>query len=546
MKKLIYLTLLFALVLGLQLQGFSQTLEEDYDRREAAVDPFEDEDKLLRETKINTIIARIKRGDRTVLRLVVFDTFEAVHDEIVRQATGSGKDGQKLGAYYNIIGQRASLPAYYGGFDNQDPKVRLKCIGYLGDWVDEVGQDLPAIEKEVDRRLATNIETRKEVRYGYRVLKMKIVRRRVIDRIKKGDEKVLVTITPEEFLPLVYYEPRIRTIYLGAPGSVKIRSIVLDPGVVPETGALITERPGRAEGLDLERVCYTSITKVGDHGEVAQWLIDNNGQPRGGAASIEQVVREQGGVAAGDVDSRCVKAVFGGINNKSLFVREHSARIFLNYIKGFTGDPNYQYKYTAGANTIERIYQAPKQAGGAVETLKDGTLAKMASDPYYVRIAQVAWDNVKWAEFNYNDRVTSGSNLLSFIAQKHYLEYEYGHNAAQNPMKAAGDANPYKGNAVDYVPAQTRRYFTEAVTSIFPEWGTEVSGNYRNDIKEVARVLGLSWYLDAEYTRVAAPQVVRSRVDTLFNDIDRVDRPRDPDRSDRLEGETDSITSEQR
>lgn len=534
MRKFIILMLLISLALIINTQSFSQTLEDDYDKREASVDPFEAEGKLLRTEKINNIIARIKRGDRTVLRLVVFDTFEAVHDEIVRRASNNGSSTD-LGRYYSTIGQRGALPAYFGGFDNQDPKVRLKCIGYLGDWVDEVGIDLPTIEKEVDRRLATNIETRKEVRYGYRVLKMKIVRRRVIDRIKKGDEKVLVTITPEEFLPLVYYEPRIRTIYLGAPGTVKIRSIVLDPGVLPETGELVTNRPGRAEGLDIERICYTAVTKVGDHGEVAQWLIDKAGNPNGG--SIAAAATQHGGVASGEVDARCVKAIFGGINNKSLFVREHSARIFLNYVQGFSGDPNYQFKFTGGAGTVERKFYPPKMASGRYESLKDGVLAKMASDPYYVRIAQVAWDNVKWAEFSYNDRVTSSANLLSFIQQKHYLEYEYADAAV---------GNPHRGTSTDYTPARTRRYFTEAVSQIFPEWGTEITGNYRNDIKEIARVLGLSWYLDAEYTRVAAPQVTRSRVDTLFNDIDRVDRPRDPDRSDSLEGESDAISSEQR
>jgi hypothetical protein len=508
-KKLMLLTLFLSLSMLFTIQGFSQALDEDYDRREKAVDPFEDEDKLLREKKISEIINRVKRGDQTVLRLVTFDTFEAVHDEIVKQAENQAAMKGTSGKYYNVIGERNSLPAYIGGFDNQDPKVRLKCIGFLGDWVDEVGVDTALIEKAVDRRLATNIETRKEVRYGYRVLKMKIVRLRVISALKKGDQKILVTITPEEFLPLVFYEPRIRTIYLGTAGAVRIRSIVLDPGVEPETGKLVSSRPGRAEGLDIERICYTAVRESGDNGETAQWLRETRG-----AGTIEQAAESGGAVSGGtagtiasetNVDTKCLQAVYAGLDNKSLFVREHCARIFLNYARGSSGDKNY----TAGGT--RKFNEA---------------LGEMARSPYYVRLAQVAWDNVKWSEYYYNDRVTAGSNVASFIRQQNYLEYEYRPNG--------GVANN------EYVPARTKRYFTDSVNANYPEWGTELTGNYRNDVKEICRVLGLSWYIDAEYILEVQKSIVRSRIDTLFNDQDRVDRPRRPDRSDRLEGEGDT------
>jgi len=514
-KKLMLLTLFLSLSMIFSIQkGYSQALDEDYDKKERAVDPFEDEDKLLREKKISEIIGRVKRGDQTVLRLVTFDTFEAVHDEIVKQAEKTGQSGK----YYNVIGERNSLPAYIGGFDNQDPKVRLKCIGYLGDWVDEVGVDTAVIEKAVDRRLATNIETRKEVRYGYRVLKMKIVRRRVISALKKGDQKILVTITPEEFLPLVFYEPRIRTIYLGSAGAVRIRSIVLDPGVEPETGKLVSNRPGRADGLDIERICYTGVKETGDQGEVAQWLKDVRG-----AGTIEQAAESGGTVSGGtsgslsseaDVDIKCVQAVYAGLDNKSLFVREHSARIFLNYIRGRSGDSNY----TAGGTRA-----------------LDKRLGEMARSPYYVRLAQVAWDNVKWSEYYYNDRVTSNKSQGSFIRHQNYMEYENRANGGNYPNS-------------EYIPANTKRYFTDSVNANYPEWGTELSGNYRNDVKEICRVLGLSWYIDAEYIIEVQKSITKSRIDTLFNDQDRVDRPRRPDRSDRLEGESDSsmIGSENR
>jgi hypothetical protein len=527
MKKLMLMTFSLMFVLLANMNVFSQTLGEDYDRRERAVDPFEDEDRLLREKKINEIINRIKRGDRTVLRLVVFDTLEAVHDELVRKA-GTQRN------YYEMVGGRSSLPAFIGGFDNQDPKVRLKCIGYLGDWIDEVGKDSGLIEKAVDKRLATNIETRKEVRYGYRVLKMKIVRRRIISALRKGDNKILVRVSPEEFLPVVFYEPRIRTIYLGAPGTVRIRSIVLDPGVEPETGALVTSRPGRWEGLDIERICYKETKTVNDRGEVAQWLEDIRKQ---GSLAIQQAALT-GGTTGGNtdtapaagkmlpnkatVDMNCVKAIYCGLDNKSLFVREHAARIFLNYVRGWTGDKNY----VGAPNTATRAYSAD--------------LGKMARNPYYVRLAQVTWDNVKWSEYYYNDKVTSPHNYLSFVQHKHYLEYEYAvdhnnNNAAVNYNEAATKRGEARGS---YVPARTTRYFTADAVK-YPEWGTELTGNYRNDVKEILRILGLSWYIDAEYVIEAIEtQVQSNRIDTLFNDKERANRPRRPDRSDRLEGES--------
>ncbi|MDH4127564.1 MAG: hypothetical protein OEV44_02335 [Spirochaetota bacterium] len=526
-KKFIFLTLFLSLLLLVGIKGFTQVLDDDYDRREKAVDPFEDEDKLLREHKIQEIIDRIKRGDQTVLRLVVFDTFEAVHDELVRRAYGSGATGKDK--YYAQVDNGRSIPAFIGGFDNQDPKVRLKCIGYLGDWVDEIGKDLKVIEKAVDRRLATNVETRKEVRYGYRILKMKIVRRKVISALKRGDKKVLVRITPEEFLPLVFYEPRIRTIYLGSPGAVRIRSIVLDPGIEPETGALVSDRPGRATALDIERICYQAVRDVGDTGEVAQWLDDV--RRTGGNVSIQEAAAKGGYVGGGSggtdtmssddaartnrpvgskpqVDSRCVKAIFAGLDNKSLFVREHSARIFLNYTRGWTGDANY----------VGDTRQPTR------ELHKD--LASMARDPYYVRLAQVAWDNVKWSEYYYSDRVTSTHDMASFISHKNYMEYG---------VNGVGGYKDVRGGQ-----PLTSRFFTGNVQS-YPEWATEVSGNYRNDVKEVLRILGLSWYVDAEYVIETGGEVTtgRTRVDALFNDKDRPDRPRRPDRSDRLEGESD-------
>ncbi|MDH4128479.1 MAG: hypothetical protein OEV44_06980 [Spirochaetota bacterium] len=370
--------------------------------------------------EITNIIKKIKAGNQDVIKKIDFYTFEAVHDAIVQQSNGNN--------YYKVIGMEKSLPAFIAGFDNQDPKVRLKCIGYLGDWIEDVGKSITLIERAVYKRYTTNIETRKEVRYAYRLLRMKCIRKRTILSILNG-KKVLETISPDNFIPLVFYEPRIRAIYLGSPPeSVSIGSIALDSGIDQVTGDNIGNNPGRAKENNLEQVCYS-----GNGNE------NNN-----------------------NLNWNCVRAIFSGLNNHSMFVREHSVRIFLNYIRGLTGDPNYI------GNTSHSTRKLHNE------------LNKMAKDVYYVRLAQVAWDNVKWCEFYYNDNVVSNKSISKFAKQRNYLEHQSVHDNS------------------DYTPSKTKRYFTNDVKS-YPEWGTEHTGNYRNDIKEILRILGMSWYFDSEY-----------------------------------------------
>lgn len=500
--------IVFFLILGFSLlfpiKGFVQTLGEEYDRREAIIDPFEQEDKELEEKKINEIISRIKAGDKAVLRLIVFETLQKVHDKISQEEKQTGKN------YFELMGGQNVLPAIVGGFDNQDPKVRLKMIGYLGHWVEEMGKNLNYIEREVEKRMQSNIETRKEVRYAFRLLKMKIVRKSVVSSIKSGNQKSLVRISPEEFLPLVYYEPRIRTIYLGSSSAVKIRSIVLDEGVQPETGELVGRSKGRHPGLDIEKICYRGVKTYSYQSEVAQWSEANVGSQKltsqavgvGGEKDYAKVSQVS---SRSSLDWECVKAIYTGIDNKSQFVREHAARIFLNYIRGYTGDVNY-------VGSVKGATRVPEE-----------DLVKMSQEPYYIRIAQVAWDNIKWSEFSYNDRIVSDSNLPEFIKSKFYMEYEYSEG---------------KKSSTVYRPPVTSRYFTKDATT-YPEWGTELTGNYRNDIKEILRVLGQSYYLDPEYVpKEATVQYYQSRVSSLFNDENAPSRVSYPDSSDMLEGES--------
>ncbi len=496
--SLVFATFLFSTQVNAQVLS-----EEGYDQRftEGAVTPFEEDDALLRINKVNEIISRVRRGDRTVLRLVVYDTFEAVHDELVRRS--SGTDG-----YYREVGYTSAIPAFLGGFDNQDPKVRLKCIGFLGDWVDEIGKELPMIEQEVDKRLSSTVETRREVRYAYRVLKMKIVRVRVLRAIKQGDDQVLVTISPEDFLPLVFYEPRIRTIYLGNAGLVHIRSITLDRGVAPESGDLIGDRPGRAPGLDLERICLKVEKHAGrDLGEVAQYFK--------GTTNVALTAEDRDTTVPINtedaLDWKCLRGLFAGINNKSLFVREHCARIFLNYVRGLSANKNY-------------LVPDPAKAGEFRRTYSNDFFKYIANDPYMRRIAQVAWENVKWSEFYYWDR--HDVNLKQFIRNAYYFERKLKH--PDDSLKITVSNKP-------------ERYFTKYSSQLAGQT-TEVTGNYRNDIKEINRLIGQEYILDAEYDEgkvtIASDTTVRSAVDTLFND-DRTTagRPPAPDRHDVLMGE---------
>lgn len=519
MKRLsiIILLSLFVCLLFLGLSGLtskSYALESNYDRQDLkeALDPFEDDDLLLRARKIKEVIEKIQRGDRIVLRLVVFDTLEAVHDEIVRRAEERGI------TYYEVLNMKNSIPAFIGGFENQDPKVRLKSIGYLGDWVDELGEELNRIEAAVDDKLRGRIETRPEVRYGFRILKMKIVRRKAIEALKKGDEKYLVTIAPDDVMGVFLYEPMIKTILLGSSRAVRIYSVTLDPGVDPVTGDPIGDRPGRAPGLDVEMICYDAYD-MGDRGEVAQYWRDRRdevntklGKKSRTASAVKKATQQVDAVFDRNPVVRskalnwpCIKAVYAGLDNRSLFIREQCSRIFLNYVAGWSGDEDYTREVTG----VDREYESH--------------LGEMADSTYHRRLAQVAWDNVKYADFFYSDSVAD--KYLNYLKKRYYLE-----------LDGYSDILNFNIKGKKPVGYKTKRYFTDDVTML-PFYSTETSGNYRNDVREICRVLGLSWYIKGEFIEQFASDRSDYRVDTLFNDARR-NRPRDPDRGDTLEGES--------
>lgn len=231
MKKLLVIASLALAMLLVSAVAFAQTLPDGYDDYEDdttistntdAGTTFVQDLEEIRRKRIEQVIQLVRQGDPNVLRFIVYDVFEEVHKEILRKA----REGKTT--YYVVVGRQNAIPAYIGGFDNQDPRVRLRCIGWLGDWVDEIGLNLEDIKKRTSDRILSRIETRDEVKYGLRLLYLKIVRKIALNKIYNGDETVLETISADDFVPLVHDETFIRLMYC-IPRRVKVRSIRLSP-----------------------------------------------------------------------------------------------------------------------------------------------------------------------------------------------------------------------------------------------------------------------------------------------------------------------------
>jgi hypothetical protein len=142
---------------------------------EAGTSLIQDLDQIKMQA-INNIIRRIQAGDPTVLKFVVYDVFTEVHKELVIRTRRNQELGQNTD-FYAEVGNNTALAAFIGGIDNQDPKVRLRCIGFLGDWVDDIGEEMPRIARAANDRLNSGIETREEVKYGLELLQLKVLRK---------------------------------------------------------------------------------------------------------------------------------------------------------------------------------------------------------------------------------------------------------------------------------------------------------------------------------------------------------------------------------
>jgi hypothetical protein len=231
-KKILLIAIIVVALMFAANVAFAQSLPSGYDEneevqtislnQEGAGTTFVQDLEEIRRRRINEIIEKIRQGNPNALRFVVYDVFEEVHREAIRRAR-EGKSN-----VYAVYNMNNAIPAFIGGFDNQDPKVRLRCIGWLGDWVDEIGLDLADILKRTRDRIVSRIETREEVKYALKLLELKIVRKTILNRVFNGDEKVLEQITAQEFIVLIHNELFLREVYCVSK-DILIRSIRLAP-----------------------------------------------------------------------------------------------------------------------------------------------------------------------------------------------------------------------------------------------------------------------------------------------------------------------------
>jgi hypothetical protein len=360
LKKLIAV---LGILIGLSSVSFAQgqaylpSYDDDYD----ALDTIEEEETDTLEQRYEEYIARIRKGDRNVLRLIVYEEYEAVHKRIKDRTKSTNL------SYYEYIGRRSSLNAFFGGIENQDPKVRLKCLGYLADYVDEVRDDYALILKSVNDRLKSGDETRREVEFALKVLRAKIKRREYLNRVREGDQKLLTKISPDDFLILVSNQRRLQIEWCYetdiTPNDIIIRSINLD-----------------YFDYETNRRWYLG-DRSGDTGS-AEWKIFYERLNKDFLTrTIDYKVKRIGdpfdvGDAYSDIDNipTILKVLLSGFENPSLFVREECAFVFLDIIN-------------------DRRYDNERET----------TLDQLASISYFQNLAKKAYDEVKYSYYEWAD-----------------------------------------------------------------------------------------------------------------------------------------------
>jgi hypothetical protein len=480
---------------------------------EAGTSLIQDLDQIKMQA-INNIIRRIRQGDPTVLKFIVYDVFTEVHKELVIRTRRNQAEGVNTD-FYREVGDNAALAAFIGGIDNQDPKVRLRAIGFLGDWVDDVGEEMPRIAQAANDRLNSGIETREEVKYGLELLQLKVLRKIYLNRIYNGDEQLLARIDPEEFIVLVHGEEFIREIFC-VPPEVIIRSIRLDPWWIEQRNGrsyrVITDLDFRTDveeeeknlfpnpfrgiqyldynyALDVDTSIYRNFPVNGDgaygYRDEARYLdivslydfryfrYSENGQDFLNEASI-------------------LRAIFNGLSNDSLFVRENCARIIVRLSDGPVGVD----RKTGREDTYEmpETHNRPlweiRDTTGRVTSVK-GNLAEISRSARYQEIAMQAWNEVKYSQ---------------------YVDVHLGFEINNN----ARGLRPLDGVRT-----------TRTTNSVFNcagggdalnPWG--YSYNYRTDVADILRRMGLGRYVDTCDREPPKPQRVgrgRYFVEDLFD-----------------------------
>lgn len=501
----------------------------------------------IKKRAIDNILNRIRKGDPNVLKYVVYDVFQEVHKAILQQSrertTKSG--GTQVVSYYDVVGGKAALPSYYGCFDNQDPKVRLRCIGFLGDWIDDMGIAMSDIGRQAKDRLESNIETRVEVHYGLVLLTLKVLRKLSLNKIWNGDADELRTISPEHFVVLVHQEPFIREMFC-VPRDVKLRSIRLLQWwleFTPSKGGLYWYRSATSE--DHERRVSDQYTpfrslakdslglkiKVNDEGS----LIYRNWGGHPAAVIADAPTRKTKGYGYRDAagyndiaslydlryfrytnnsqlkagtgggyffnEEKYVPAIFSGLENTSLFVRENVARLLVRLSDGPAGFMDRTGDYSAikidAADSSNLVaWDDPTvtsrnaaRAATPYELLDDtnsvvgvqGIVSSMAKNAKYQTVLRNAWRDVRFAQF------------MDVHETNRYPE----------GATAAGAADPFKTIPMYDINDGINLYRNVQFVSSHNSWGYKY--NYRTDIADLMRRFNLGRELEyCEKPRIVA------------------------------------------
>lgn len=527
------LVVLVIFLLALALPGYSQILDEGYDSQgeelgeEAGTSLIQDLDEI-KTRAIKNIIQRIRKGDPTVLKFVVYDVMAEVHKTIVAYVEESKKTsnrGIETTNFYREMGWTASVHSFIGGFDNQDPKVRLRCIGYLGDWVDDIGLDIQLIGKAAYDRLNSLIETREEVKYALELLRLKVLRKIFLNKIYTGDENVLKTIEPDQFLVLVQNEDFIRQVFC-VPADIVIRSIRLDPWwltwtangyVVHKTETeegekaskraeepYVSQNYPRYEYKLHKNSLYRNYPDAKDYALDRRYGYKDDGNYLDIISLYDQRYFKYS--AEGNRylnEEQYLKAIFAGLENSSLFVKENCARLMVRMTDGPQYDP-YDPDNQTPQDDITVIQDRPyeiKDSEGNVKTVK-GNLAKLAKQTKFVQIARKAFEDVKYAQFVDVHQKTDPIN-----ATTRTLTYQVG----------GKDLGMIDG-------VQTYRDLGGGtVFNHVNPWG--YTYNYRTDMADIMRRMGLGKYVDTCYREAAVTTIIstgrRYFVEDLF-DLDEL------------------------
>lgn len=416
-KQTLLILLVLLLSLTLSIPAFAQISEEDYDEDEtrgttpirAPEDEFI-EDEVIRLFKY---LERVRRGDKNVLKLMTYRTYLAMHDavlialgateksavlsdeqiQLVNRHIASGRVKGNFRDYYSFFGNANGLPAFIAGMENQDPKVRLKVIGYLGDWVDEKYTNLDYILSAAEARWNSQVETRDEVRYGLFLLRYKIRRYKILMAIYNGDDRVLKNISAEDFLVLIRGERAIAKLFfpelytkIVVERSIYVSSIKLDPW-----------KPAPNE----MPVANSNQITVVDDAEKSQ-LKD---------------VRRLNEYYFKYENKKAMHAVFAGLENRHLLVRENVVQLILDsyfdYCIRMDKFPGVDSTKPEGRRQLKldgsgwngRITRQNVRE----KFVKEGPLADWAESAYHIRVAKAAWDDVKYSTYSRaDDELTFG------------------------------------------------------------------------------------------------------------------------------------------